>query len=113
MIVTPQIAEAMYSCLKSMKPFSSWNLPDADLVGFHINGSKINLGGHNHHTNAHHLHISQINVDDFETLATTIAHEIIHMRQLILSKNRNHNNLFMECASQICDELCWRLKDLR
>lgn len=113
MIVTPHMAEAMYLCLRSMRPFCKWGLPDADSVGFRINGAKGDMGAHNFHTGCHHIYLSQVNVRHFDALATTMAHEMIHVKQLMSGKERTHGKYFLECAKQVCDELGWHMRDVR
>lgn len=112
MKVTPEIAEAMYNLLRSMRPFSKWNLPDSDQVGFHINGLKGEMGSHLYHTDAHHIRLSQRHVRDFESLSTTVAHEVIHMKQLMDGKKRDHGNYFKQHAFQVCEEMVWHMKNI-
>ena len=111
--VTPAISEAMYNCLKSMKPFNKWNLPESDHVEFYINGLKGEMGAHLHKSDTHQIRLSQHNVDDFQSLATTVAHEMIHVRQFMDGKQRGHGNSFMQYASQICEEMVWHMRDLK
>lgn len=113
MKVTPEIAEAAYNLLKTMKPFSKWNLPDSDHVEFHINGFKGEMGAHLHKSDTHCIRLSQRHVDDFETLATTMGHELIHVRQFMDNKPRDHGKLFTQYAKQVCEEMVWHLKELR
>lgn len=109
MNVTPTVLRSAYAHLRTLRPFSRWNLPPADKVKFalHI--------GHDHaqYTNLTIPYI-EVNRDTHTThqqILMSVAHEMCHLRQDLLgrlpfSKNP-HNAQFRRMARTICHEFGW------
>lgn len=81
MRLTPHIVEATYTYLRQTPPFSSWKLPEADEVEFHVTGHHDRYADCGASENgAHCIRVSGNRVDHTLTLLPTMAHEMIHLR---------------------------------
>ncbi len=81
MRLTPDACAAVYECLRQLSPFKGWKLPSSDEVEFAVTKDKKHFGTHTHYigTDEHIIEISEENNGHFNTLATTMAHEIENM----------------------------------
>lgn len=114
MRLTPDACAAVYECLRQLSPFKGWKLPSSDEVEFAVTKDKKHFGTHTHYigTDEHIIEISEENNGHFNTLATTMAHEMIHMHQRRTKRvtKAQHNPDFKRRAKLVCKELGWDAK---
>lgn len=113
MRLTPEACAAVYDCLRQLSPFSGWKLPPADEVAFHVSRDRANHGwAYQHARGEFALEISEVCNGHFNTLASTIAHEMIHLYQFRagLDSRAEHNADFKRRAARVCAELGWDAK---
>lgn len=103
--ITKARLAAVYEMLRAFPPFTRWKLPPAEMVKFHISRVKsryaiwwIDSG------RTHHIEVSEINHGSMQALVTTMAHEMIHMRQRIAKTETRaeHNAEFHRIAKRVC-----------
>lgn len=111
MKLTPEACAAVYDCLRQFAPFRGWRLPPADEVEFHIVADQANRGTYCNYigTQQHCIEVSDACVGHFDTLAGTIAHEMIHLcqKQIGTVTRAQHNADFLRRAARVCRELGW------
>lgn len=106
-LVTSASILMCYDFLRSVKPFSNWDLPDeieasvlddAESFGEFIQPSEIN--------------ISRVLVFDMDTFVRTMAHEMIHLRQHQLGLEPDHGKTFWNLSRDVCSHFGWRQGDI-
>lgn len=109
--ITPQVLRAVYKLLTEMEPFSKWNLPDADDIGFKVIKDKEHLAFFKVFARKPHLRIqvSDYNVGHTNTLLPTMAHEMIHLFMHITeqSDTNDHGETFRAHAATVCGLHGW------
>lgn len=109
--LTPDVCAAVYDCLREFRPFKGWRLPPGEEVQFSVIRNKQNFGFHAHYagTDEHIIEVSELCNGHFSTLASTIAHEMIHMhqRRSKLTTKAMHNADFQRRAARVCREFGW------
>ena len=102
--MTPEIVEAAYELLRTTPPFKGWKLPEADDIEFHVCRIK---GAQADHEYTHGRHVLRINALKHATLASllsTLAHEMIHIREVNLRLRLDvaHGKAFHRMADSVC-----------
>lgn len=90
----PDVLPAAYEFLRTTPPFRSWKLPEADEIAFKVSRHKSRYGEYCCDGGRHSIEISQEMVGHTETLLATMAHEMIHLRQVMTGKDPSHNGQF-------------------
>jgi hypothetical protein len=104
---TPEHLELAYELLRATKPFSGWKLPDADDVAFYATtidaaGKHGAQGEHWHDGERHHVRVNPERHHTMSAMLTTLAHEMIHMRQHELGHSNSHGGEFQRLAKLVC-----------
>lgn len=96
----------MYDCLRAFPPFDRWKLPLADEVEFVVSSAPGYYGWHDRKGGVHRIVMSHANIGRFDTLATFMAHEMIHLYQAERGTtprgNASHNAEFRRLAARVC-----------
>ena len=105
-LVTDTSILLCYDLLRSVYPFSSWNLPD-----------EIEVNVQDDHTAyaefvvPNEINVSKALVYDLDQLLRSVAHEMAHMMQFRMGKfdeNNPRDALFHKLAREICLSLGWK-----
>jgi hypothetical protein len=81
--LTPEMVESAYEFLKTTPPFNRWKLVPADEVAFHVTSARDYMGRYDFDGKSHSISISMRMVGHTDTLFRTLAHEVVHMRQVL------------------------------
>lgn len=106
----PQHLEAIYECLRALPPFSRWRLPPGHDVVFRTAERRDARGEYKRHANGdHEIMISTACCGHFNTIAMTVAHEMIHLAQAIqgTENTANHNIEFDATARRVASMYGW------
>lgn len=100
---TPRQLRAVYEVFRALPPFCGWRLPPADQVRFTVTSRKGEYGRYEWN-GGHHISVSRRNVQHFHSLALTMAHEMLHLKQRITKTDNRyqHNAEFMRLAKRVC-----------
>lgn len=101
MKLTPEILAAAYEFLRTTRPFSGWDLPDAEDMKFEV--SKAKLYGYNL-DRKNTIGVSTYRVGRTDCLMETMAHEMVHLHLDRFGVRSHHGRPFMKAARQICNE---------
>lgn len=108
--LTPERLAAVYDMLRAFPPFSRWGLPPSDEVKFRVLRTPRLFGLYQPYTDGtHEIQISAGANGHLDTLASTMAHEMIHLYQRIKKNYRGdtHNREFHRIAKQVCARFGW------
>lgn len=94
-----------YDMLAATPTLSKWNLPPAEDIRFKVIKRKDRFAHHLVKGGVHHIEVSASLVGRFETLVSTMAHEMIHVHQDLVGLPRADDNSFAKFADKICKEL--------
>jgi len=114
--LTPDMVAAVYECLRQFPPFSRWKLPPADEVEFRVSNQRNTMGEYTRYvrTREHIVIVSSLTVGHFATLASVVAHEMVHLKQAIDKTESKrigvHNVEFHRLAKQVCKIHGWDYK---
>ena len=105
--LTPERLAAVYECLRAFPPFNRLCLPDASVIKFRVLKTRAYHGDYTRYigTNEHFIGVSKATHAHFESLASTIAHEAIHLHQAIAKTETGktqHNAEFKRLALRAC-----------
>lgn len=101
--LTPEIIEAQYELLRLTPPFARWKLPHADGLEFKVLVTTERCGHFRESDDGvHEIAISIGRVRTLADLATTLAHEMVHLRQCQQKHRDNHGATFNRLADQVC-----------
>lgn len=97
--LTPHMLAAAYEYLRSTPPFKAWNLPEADVVEFHITRHVDREADHTTFTitGEHRIRVSENVVGTTDTLMQALGHEMIHA-----AKGHAHGIAFRRAAKRAC-----------
>ena len=104
LVLTPDIAEAIYELLRLTPPFKSWRLPHADDIEFHItNHDDRHADSTSTAKKGHRIRVSNNICHSLRSATEAVAHEMCHIRQWCLGARReNHGPVFNRLADQVC-----------
>lgn len=108
--LTPQRLAATYECLRAFPPFSRWGLPEAEAVKFKVSRHHDRFAHYTRIKARHHIVVSARFNGHFNTLASTMAHEMIHLKQGVAKTETHgaqHNAEFHRLANQVCRKFGW------
>lgn len=103
----PSHLVAAYDFLRALPPMSGWKLPDSDQIVFTVNKHPTCLATYQFGPGVRHeITCSMHNVGHTDTLLKAIAHEQIHLFQLLRGtegrRNVQHNREFNELSKRVC-----------
>lgn len=106
--LTPQRIAATYECLRSFPPFCRWKLPPADQVSFAVLQT-THLAADYQPDVVDRIRISAGRNGLFNTLASSVAHEMIHQRlkHRGLKNWHAHGAEFQRIAKAVCARFGW------
>lgn len=84
---------------------TKWNLPSSEDITFRVTRHKDRFAHHEVIGGVHRICVSSILVRRFETLASTLVHEAIHVHQDLTDQPRADNKAFGAFADMLCAEL--------
>lgn len=102
--LTPQILEAAYDFLRALPPFSGWRLPVGDEIEFRVTRATDYSGLC--HRDRWCITLSDAKHGHLITLLITMAHEMLHLRQILRGEDRpdvEHNEAFKRTARRISE----------
>lgn len=113
--LTPDIVEAAYELLSATPPFKSWNLPAGEEIKFKVAKTPHLRGWHTNHGRKNEIAISEGCVGRIDTLLMTVAHEMIHLHQVVsgMKVSSEHDAAFMKLAKSVCKVHGWDVKAFR
>lgn len=106
--LTPEMLAGAYEYLKATPPFSKWNLPETDEVGFRLSNSQRELGRYRWDGAKHTITASRKAIGHTATLLRFMAHEMVHLHleETGMESRRGgedtHNAAFRVLAAQVC-----------
>lgn len=106
--LTPDMLVATYEMLHTTLPFRRWGLPHADDIEFHVTSAVDYCGQvawRGREGGPLCIQISQRHVQWTHDLVETMAHEMCHVRQIILRPGLSaygHKKDFRDMAKQVC-----------
>ncbi|MBI1989542.1 MAG: SprT-like domain-containing protein [Betaproteobacteria bacterium] len=114
--LTPDMVAAVYECLRQFPPLSSWKLPPAEEVEFRVNKQPNTMGEYTRYARTvdHIVIVSSLTIGHFATLASVVAHEMVHLKQALdktePTRAGGHNAEFRRLAKQVCKIHGWDYK---
>ena len=106
--ITPERLAGVYEMLRAFPPFSRWKLPASEEVGFHVAKTPRWHAAWWIDGSTHHVEVSKQKHYHLSSLAASMAHEMIHMRQRLTkteTKGAEHNAEFHQLAKLVCRRL--------
>lgn len=100
--LTPEALAAAYDYLSWTPPFSRWIMPPSKDIDFVIGRRRDRYGHHTVKGGRHEISISMRKVGHTVTLMTTMAHEMLHVRQAEKGVPENHGPQFRKWAASVC-----------
>lgn len=100
--LNPTTLAAAYDFLRTTEPFCRWNLPPAAEVKFAVIKDPKIHGDWTFINGRHRLRVSDGSVAHTDTLMTSVAHEMIHMRCHARGDKSEHGAMFHRYARQVC-----------
>lgn len=101
----------MYDLVRSIPPFSKWNLPDSEDIEFHVSGFRNKNGDYS--ADPHIIRISCHSTDHIGKALEIMAHEVLHLAQHLRkldTPNTQHNSDFRETWAKIAKVYGWDAK---
>ena len=109
--LTPVTLAAMYELLRTMQPFSAWDLPPTSAVKFSVASRDDVFGEYATYSGTdHEIMLSRTSICHLNTALRVMAHEILHLRQAIAKTDTDgemHNADFKKHAKQIARRFGW------
>lgn len=107
--IKPQHVEAVYECLRNFEPWRSLGLPHAEEVEIHVKARRDCYAEYIKLDGVHKVMVSSILIGGFETLASVVGHEMLHLAQEIhgTSNSAQHNAEFRRLARIACRDMIW------
>lgn len=100
--LTPRMLEAAYEYLRCTLPFRRWKLPDGEKIEFWVTACKGRYGYLENTGEVVRIAVSATRVESTTDLITTMAHEMIHLRENCLGKQPAHGRRFQSMADRVC-----------
>ena len=111
--LTPNHLVAAFEFLRALPPMSAWKLPHSDAIVFTVNKDPVCLGTYQHGPgDRHEITCSMHNVGHTDTLLRAIAHEMLHLHQLLRKTEgrSQHNADFRRLGARVCKYHGWDAK---
>lgn len=105
--LNPESTALLYEYLRSLPPFSSLKLPEADDVEFWVVKDKKRFAQWQWTGERHRIYLSSISIGQTTTLVSSLGHEMCHMVVYDSGEdtggNENtHNAAFRKLAARFC-----------
>jgi hypothetical protein len=104
--LTPERLAAVYECLSTFPPFNRLKIPPAEEIKFSVLRTRAVQGDYSRYvgTDSHILRISAPKHGHFDSLAATVAHEMLHVHQARAKTETRgeHNAEFKKLALRVC-----------
>lgn len=102
--LTPETLEAAYELLRTTAPFKRWKLPDPDTLEFRAVAIANNDQGELWHRadGSFCLTVSPARHKTLHAAIMTLAHEMVHLREVALKSRGNHGTVFNKLADSVC-----------
>jgi len=100
--LTPDMLAAAYDFLCTSEPFRRWNLPDGDELGFHVVRDAALSADFSVREGVPCIRISEAHNGHAVTLLSSLAHEMIHLRQHLTGDREHHGPRFRRMAARVC-----------
>ena len=103
--LTPERLAAVYDMLRTFPPYCRWGLPPASEVKFHVSKTTQHHAAWWIDSNKHHIEVSANKHGWMASLISTMAHEMIHVRQRIAKTETSgvdHNAEFRRMVPSVC-----------
>ena len=98
----PEMLAAAYEYLRTTEPFKGWNLPHADEIGFHVVKTPSMAADFCVENDMPLIRVSLVKNGHTNTLISTMAHEMIHLRQHLTKDREHHGQRFKKMAARVC-----------
>jgi len=109
--LTPEMLRLAYRLLAETPPFNGWNMPDSHDVKFIVTRSRTTAGHYREWKrgrtfDSHEIAISARIVGTLDTLCNIMAHEMVHLYQVISSPRTDtpgveHNTAFRRLSDEV------------
>lgn len=76
-LITEETVKAIYIMLRKLPPFNQWGLPPASKIKFSVKSEYKVMG--ELHVRPYKMKFGTEYQEHFETIVTTVAHEMIHL----------------------------------
>lgn len=105
--LTPEMLAASYDFLSATPPFSGWNLPPSEDIGFKVTRSRRWFARYRWDGNRHTIEVSSNSVGHSLTLLAKMGHEMVHLHLEELGMDGRgtedtHNGAFRRLAEEVC-----------
>lgn len=100
--LTPDMLARMYDYLDATEPFNEWGMPDSEDVAFRILKTKERTADYRFNAGKHEIRLSENGVGHTASIAETVAHEMIHLRQKMLGLKQLHGRAFKKMSVAVC-----------
>jgi hypothetical protein len=101
MISHPDVLVSAYDFLATTRPFRGWKLPHSDEVTFRISAANSKYGEYIWDSGRHTIDINGT-IAHTMTLLATMGHEMIHLRQVLLGGDPDHDPAFYRMVRIVC-----------
>lgn len=107
---------ALYDAIRAFPPFCRLSLPEAEGVSFAVSKHRDRQGHYIHETgpltDRHFITLSGRQLGHLDSVAATLAHEMIHLHQAIAKTETRamHNAEFHAIADRACRRFGWDRK---
>lgn len=110
--LTPARLAAIYDCLRLFPPFNRLQIPPASSVHFLVSRTNAHSAAYTRYsgTDEHIIEVSEKRNGHFDTVASSVAHEMIHLSQRTRrteTPNTEHNAEFHQLAKLVCKRFGW------
>lgn len=106
--LTPERLAGVYVMLKGFPPFCRWKLPPVEDIRLHVAKTNRWHAAWWIEGSTHHVEVSVKTHHHISSLVTSMAHELIHMKQRIAkteTRGVEHNAEFRQLAKLVCKRM--------
>lgn len=100
--LTPDMLAAGYDFMRTTDPFRCWKLPESDEMGFHVVRRADLSADFGMEQGMPFIRVSEAHNGHAVTLLSTLAHEMIHLRQYLTGDRELHGPRFRRVAAKVC-----------
>lgn len=107
--LTPARLAAVYDCLLEFPPFNRWKLPRTATIEFGVTQTPHDAADTTVSKDWHRLRVSAKNNGHFDTVAASVAHEMIHLALYVagMPNWHTHSEEFNRRARRVCRLFGW------